>query len=381
MSNVYDVIVLGVGAMGSSALYHLSRRGYRCLGLERFSIPHDRGSSHGATRIIRLAYHEDPCYVPLLRRSYELWRELERASGAHLLHITGSIDAGPSTSQVFEGAQKSCALYDLPCEILTSAELTRRFPGYRLLDDAMALFQPDGGFLTPEACISAYAALSQAHGAELHAEEEVLGWEPWESGVKVETRHGQYQARRLVVAAGAWISQFIPDLKKIAIPERQVLAWFQPSQPGWYSPDKFPVFNIAVDEGRYYGFPMFNGQGIKIGRYHHREEQIEPEELDRECHSEDERVLRQFVERYLQAGDGPTLAMQTCMFTNTPDEHFVIDPLPGCEQVLVVSPCSGHGFKFASVIGEILTDLVEKGETRHDLSRFSMSRFLNPSPE
>lgn len=381
MGGDYDVIVLGVGAMGSAVLYHLAKRGSRCLGLERFTIPHDRGSYHGATRIIRLAYHEHPCYVPLLRRSYELWRELERASGMQLLHITGSIDAGPPTSLVFEGARKSCELYDLPCEVLTCAELSQRFPGYRLPDDALALFQPDGGFLIPEACVSAYSTLAQTHGAELHTEEEVLGWEPSGNGVRVVTRNGQYGAQRLVVAAGPWISQFIPSLKKKAVPERQVLAWFQPRQPRWFAPDKFPVFNVAVPEGRYYGFPIFNSQGIKIGRYHHREEQVEAEELDRECHSEDERVLRLFAERYLSDGDGPTLAMQTCMFTNTPDEHFVIDTLPGHEQVLVASPCSGHGFKFASVIGEILADLAEKGETRHDLSIFSMRRLLDASSQ
>ena len=377
MSPHYDAIVLGVGGMGSAALYHLARRGRRCLGLEQFNIPHDRGSSHGVTRIIRLAYYEHPSYVPLLRRAYELWRELESEAGIRLLHITGSVDAGPPGSPVVEGSLESCRLHDLRHEVLTSRELTARYPGYRLPADTLAIFQPEGGFLLPELCISSHVMLAQAFGAEVHARERVLGWEPDDGGVTVTTDRGRYEADRLIVSPGAWISKLIPALEGKAVPERQVLAWMQPRRPEWFRPDSFPVFNLMVEEGRYYGLPVFGIPGFKSGRYHHRQEQVDPDRNDRECYPLDEQILRQFVERYFPDGAGPTLSLYSCMFTNTPDEHFVIDILPGYPQVAVASPCSGHGFKFASVVGEVLADLADKGTTRHDISLLAMNRLTN----
>lgn len=380
MNKRYEVIVLGVGAMGSAALYHLAKRGRKCLGLEQFNIPNDRGSSHGITRIIRLAYYEHPSYVPLLRRCYELWRELETHAGEGLLHITGSIDAGPPESSVFEGSKRACELHDLQHEVLTSLELTRRFPGYHLPKDTVALFQPDGGFLRPEACVSSHVMLAHAHGAEFRARERVLAWEPDARGVTVTTEHGHYQADRLVVSAGAWISKFVPLLAGKAVPERQVLGWFQPRYPNLFTPAKFPVFNVTVEEGRFYGFPVFGIPGFKFGRYHHRQERVNPDTYDRECYPEDEQVLREFGSRYFPDGCGPVLSMQTCLFTNLPDEHFAVDLLPGYPQVVVASPCSGHGFKFASVMGEVLADLVEKGATRHDISHLRIDRLLQTVP-
>ena len=376
MSDRYDAVVLGVGAMGSAALYHLARRGKRVLGLERFNIPHDRGSSHGVTRIIRLAYYEHPSYVPLLRRAYVLWRELEAKSGVHLLHVTGSVDGGPPGSPIFEGSRRSCELFGLPHDVLTSRELTARFPGYRLPPETLAVLQPDGGFLLPESCISAHVMLAQSHGAEVHARERALGWEPAGTGITVTTDHSQYYADRLIVSAGAWISQFIPELREKAVPERQALGWFQPLRPEWFTPHAFPVFNIAVEEGRYYGFPVFGIPGFKFGRYHHLNETFNPDDPSRECDAQDEQILRRFGERYFPDGCGPVLSMHACIFTNTPDEHFVIDVLPDYPQVVVASPCSGHGFKFASVVGEILADLAEKGDTRHDISLLRLGRFL-----
>lgn len=379
MQDRYEVIVLGLGGMGSAALAHLARRGRRCLGLEQFNIPHDRGSSHGITRIIRLAYYEDPSYVPLLRRAYELWRELEAQSGTRLLHITGSIDAGPPGGGVFEGSLRSCELHGLPHQVLSSHELTGRFPAYRLPADTLVLYQPEGGFLLPEACVSAHVMLAQAHGAEVHGRERVQGWEPDARGVTVTTEAGRYQADRLIVSAGAWISQFIPELQGKAVPERQVLAWLEPRRTQWFQPESFPVFNLVVEEGRYYGFPVFGIPGFKFGRYHHLNQVVDPDQNDRVCHPEDERILRQFAERYFPDGAGPTLSLHSCMFTNTPDEHFVLDVLPGYPQVVVASPCSGHGFKFASVIGEILADLALEGQSRHDISLLRIDRLLQPA--
>jgi sarcosine oxidase len=377
MRRSHDVIVIGLGAMGSAALFHLARRGRRVLGLEQFDVPHDRGSSHGLTRIIRLAYYEHPSYVPLLRRAYELWHELERLAGVTLLQTTGSIDAGPPGSAVVEGSLRSCDLHDLPHEVLTSAELTARFPGYRLPRETVAVLQPQGGFLLPELCISHHLIAAQASGAEVHGQERVVEWEPTPRGVVVTTEHGEYEADKLIVSAGAWIGKLVPQLRDLAVPERQVLAWMQPLRAESFQPERFPVFNLVVDEGRYYGFPVVDILGFKVGRYHHRQEVVDPDTLDRDCHPEDERLLRSFTERYFPDAAGPTTAMQTCMFTNTPDEHFVLDLLPAHPQVIVASPCSGHGFKFASVVGEILADLAISGTTTHDIELHRLARFAS----
>jgi sarcosine oxidase len=372
----YNAIVVGVGGMGSATVYHLARRGKRVLGLERFDIPHDRGSSHGYTRIIRLAYYEDPSYVMLLRRAYELWREIQRHVGEQLLYVTGSIDAGPPDSWVFKGSWQSCIEHDLPHEVLTSTELIERFPGYRLPHDTMALLQPEGGFLTPERCIVSHVMAAQALGAEVHGREQVLNWEPLGEGVRVTTDRDVYEADRLVITAGAWNEHLLGFLSGLAVPERQVLAWFQPERPELFTAERFPVFNLLVDEGRFYGFPVHDVPGFKIGKYHHLEEATDAETVDWEPHRTDEEVLRDCTERYFPAGLGPVMTLATCMFTNTPDKHFIIDLHPDYPQVSFASACSGHGFKFASVIGEIMADLAERGETRHNIELFRLDRFL-----
>lgn len=374
-SKNYDVIVIGVGGMGSAAVYHLARRGRRALGIERYDIPHEQGSSHGHTRIIRLAYYEHPSYVFLLRRAYELWREIQTQAGEQLLHITGSIDAGPPGSWVFEGSWRSCKEHDLPHEVLTGAEMRRRFPAYHLPPETLAVLQPEGGFLLPERCIVNYVMAAQSLGAEIHGREKVLGWEPHLGGVKVTTDYDEYYAEKLIITAGAWASDLLPFLSRLAVPERQVLAWLQPTRPEYFAPERFPVFNLLVVEGRYYGFPQFGVPGFKFGRYHHLEEVVDPDEFDHEPNRRDEQILREFASRYFPDGAGPTMALKGCMFTNSPDKHFIIDLHPEFPQVVIASPCSGHGFKFASVIGEVVADLAERGQTRHDISLFSLDRF------
>jgi sarcosine oxidase len=372
-SSRYDVIVIGVGGMGSATLYYLARRRRKVLGLERYNIPHEMGSSHGITRIIHLAYYEHPAYLPLLRRAYELWRELQQHAGEQLLFLTGSVDAGPPDSPVFEGSRQSCEVYNLPHEVLTAKQLNRRFPGYRLPAETMAVFQPEGGFLMPERCIVAHVVQAQALG-EVHAREPVLGWEPLRDGVRVRTGRAIYEADRLVIAAGAWLSKLVESLAVVAVPERQVLAWFQPRRPALFVPEQFPVFNLLVEEGRFYGLPVYGVPGVKLGRYHHLGEIVDPDRMDRECHPHDEQVLRTFAERYFPEGAGPTMALRACLFTNTPDEHFILDLHPDYPQVAIASPCSGHGFKFCSVVGEIMADLAERGQTQHDISMYRLAR-------
>ncbi len=371
----YDAIVLGVGGIGSAAAYHLARRGRRVLGLERFDVPHRMGSSHGLTRIIRLAYYESPRYVPLLRRAYANWRELERRWGERLLFVTGSIDAGPPDSDVVRGSLASCREHGLAHEVLDGPAVNARFPGYALPGGHAALFQPEGGFVASERAIVAHVVMAQAHGADVRARERVLGWAPsGDGGVRVTTERATYGAERLVVSAGPWIGRFVPELAGAAIPERQVLGWFQPDEPALFAPDRFPVFNALFEEGRFYGLPVWGIPGLKIGRYHHRGEAADPDALERDCTAEDEAVLRQSLRRYFPRADGPVMSMAACMFTNTADEHFVIDTLPSHPQVVVASPCSGHGYKFASVVGEILADLALDGTTPFDLSLFGLAR-------
>jgi sarcosine oxidase len=376
-STHYQAIVAGVGAMGSATLYHLARRGRKVLGLERYDIPHAMGSSHGLTRIIRLAYYEHPAYVPLLRRAYELWRELEKRAGEQLLHITGSIDAAPAGNPVFEGSRRSCEEHGLPHQVLNSAQLSARFPGCQLPSQTLALFQPEGGFLLAERCIVAHVLQAQALGARVHGREQVLSWEPLAEGVRVRTDRGEYTADCLVLTAGAWASKLVPRLKGVAVPERQVLGWFQPFEPDLFAPERFPVFNIWVEEGRYYAFPLFQVPGFKIGCYHHLQEVVDPDGMDRECYRRDEELLRACVSRYFPRANGPTMALKTCMFTNTADEHFILDLHPEYPQVAMAAGFSGHGFKFSSVVGEIMADLAERGQTRHDIGMFRLGRLLS----
>jgi sarcosine oxidase len=361
--------------MGSATLFHLARRGVRVLGLERYDLLHEYGSSHGLTRIIRLAYWEHPGYVALLRRSYQLWRELERLSGERLLHITGSIDGGPANGPVFSGALRSSQQHGLPYEVMDGTELSRRFPGYRLPREIQCLYQPEGGFLLPERCNLAHINAALAVGAQVRYREPVVEWGVTGGHCWVRTLRERYEAGKLVIAAGPWASKLVPELAELAVPERQVLAWLQTSRPERFTPDVFPVFYIELEEGRYYGFPSFLVPGFKFGRYHHRQERVDPDRMNREPDSEDERLLRMFAERYFPDAAGPTLMLKTCLFTNSPDEHFILDLHPNHPEVALAAGFSGHGYKFCSVVGEIMADLAQKGETEHNIGFLGLKRF------
>lgn len=377
----YDAIVIGIGGMGSATIYNLARRGCKTLGLEQCDIPHEIGSSHGISRIIRLAYAEHPNYVPLLRRAYELWRQLENLTGERLLIITGGIDAGVEGSSIITGSLASCALHHLPHEVLDAASLGRRFPGYRLTAEMIAVYQADAGFLLPERCIVSYVEAAHRLGAEIHARERVISWEVGEKRVVVRTERASYSARKLVVTAGAWTGNVVSFLKDVALPERQVLIWTQPLRPESFRLGSFPVFNLEAPEGRFYGFPVYGVPGFKMGRYHHLQEQVDdPDHMDRECHAEDEKVLRAGIRRYFPDADGPTMSMKTCLFTNSPDEHFILDLHPDFPQVAIAAGFSGHGFKFCSVIGELMSELILDGAASLDIDMFRLRRFPHLAP-
>jgi len=324
-----------------------------------------------------MAYFEHPDYVPLLHRSYTLWRELQDEAGEQLLYVTGSIDAGPPDSPTYAGSRASCEMHDLEHQVLTSADLTSQFPAYQLPDDYRAVYQPEGGFVLPERCIVSHVNLAQQQGAEVHGCEQAISWEATGDGVRVKTDHGEYSAQRLVITAGAWASQLTGCLNGVAVPERQVLIWMQPKQPKLFTPQNFPVFNIDSAQGKFYGLPIHGVPGFKFGRWHHLDERVDPDCIDRHPGARDEGILRAFAQQYFPHGAGPTLSMAVCMFTNTADEHFIVDFHPEHSQVVIAAGFSGHGFKFCSVMGEILADLAETGATHFNIEMFKMNRFIN----
>jgi sarcosine oxidase len=373
----YDVIVAGVGAMGAAACWHLARRGQRVLGLDRYDIPNTMGSSHGVNRIIRLAYFENPVYVPLLRRAYALWRETEQLYGEQLLYVTGSLDIGRPDSRLVTGSLASCREHHLPHELLESREVNRRYPGYGIIDGHVAVSQPDGGFVAAERAITAHVSLAIEAGAEIHGCEAITGYDVLGSGgVRVTTARGVYEAARLVIATGGWIGDHVPQLKSKAVTERQVLGWFQPKVPENFRLGRFPVSIWLTDVGHYYQLPTWQVPGFKIGIHRHLREESRIEDLSRVPTPRDEEALRAGLRQCFPDADGPVLSLRVCHYTNTPDEHFVIDTLPGAPSVVIASPCSGHGFKFASVMGEILADMAMNRASKFDLSFFKLNRLL-----
>lgn len=373
----YDVIVAGVGGMGAAACAQLAMRGKRVLGCDRYDIPNAMGSSHGVNRIIRLAYFEHTAYVPILRRAYELWRETEKLAGEQLLYVTGSLDIGEDGSEIIRRSLASCELHKLSHELLSANQVRSRYPGYALPDNYVALHQQDGGFVASERAIVAAANIALKAGAELRAREAMLDFEPIAGGgVRVRTSRATYEAGQLIVTAGAWIGEFIPALRALAVPERQVLGWFHPKKPDLFRLGKFPVSNLKSDIGHFYQFPAWHVPGFKIGLYHHLGEQGPADDLPREPNQADEAALRRGLAAFFPEADGELLALRSCMFTNTPDEHFILDRLPGYPDVIVASPCSGHGFKFSSAIGEILADLASGAKSRFDLTLFSLDRLV-----
>lgn len=373
--DTYDTIVIGVGGMGSATAYHLARRGESVLGLERFDVPHTEGSSHGISRIIRVPQFEDPAYVPLVRRSLELWEQLESGYENQLLYRTGTLDFGPPDSQVFAGSKESCDVHDIDHTVLTGRDLSHRLAGWDVPDGYRAVYQPDGGFLHSEQCIVAHTEAAHAAGARIQARERVIDWEASESGVRVMTDRADYAADRLVTTAGAWTGNLFPALAEYLEPERQVLGWFQPTDPGLFTRANFPVFVADVPEGNYYGFPVFEVPGFKFGKHHHQGETGSPIQVRREPTQEDEELLREFARKYVPAGTGPTMRLASCMYTNTPDREFILDIHPDHANVVVGAGFSGHGFKFASVVGEILADLALDGDSNHPVDLFALSRF------
>ncbi len=374
MQTGFDVIVIGLGAMGSATAYHAARRGARVLGLDAHPRGHKNGSSHGTTRIIREAYFEAPEYVPLVQRAYALWRELEAASGRDLLTITGGLNIGAPESEFVGGARMSAQLHHLPHEELTNIEVAARFPGFRLPEGIVAVYEPTAGILDPEACVFAHLDLAAKHGAAIRHNEAVRGWSSDGDGVRVETEQGVYTGAQLVVTAGPWAGEVLSDLGLPLRVQRIVNVHFAPTAPERFAPERCPVYLMQVPEGDYYGFPALPSEGVKIGR-HDIGEVCTPHTIRRDVDPEEIAMLRDVLDRYLPGAVGDVLWTLTCMYTNTPDRHFILDRHPAHGNVVYGCGFSGHGFKFASAIGEVMADLALDGATRHAIGFLSAARF------
>ena len=372
----YDVIVIGLGGMGSAAAAHLAGRGARVLGLERFGPAHDRGSSHGGSRIIRQAYFEDPAYVPLLRRSYELFEQLEADSGSDLLTITGGLYLGRPDTPTVAGSLRAAQEWDLPHEVLEAAEIRRRFPTFSPTFGEVGLYEAVAGFVRPEATVTAHLELAARRGAELRFEEPALEWAADGDGVRVTTAAGTYTAGRLVICPGAWAPELLADLGVPLTVERQVMYWFQPhGGVAPFTPDRQPVWIHGAEDLQLYGFPAIDGPGGGVkAAFFRRGEVCTPETIDRQVHREEAAFIALQLRALLPTMPDRLLAAVACMYTTTPDQHFVIANHPRHEQVTVACGFSGHGFKFVPVVGEILADLAVDGTTRHPIALFDPHR-------
>ena len=371
-----DVAVIGLGAMGSAALYHLALRGQRVIGLEQATPAHAGGSSHGESRIIRMAYFEHPSYVPLLRSAYAAWRDLEQRTGQRLLTVTGILEAGCPGSQIVSGSLASSQLHDLPHELLTGQQINARFPAFALPADWSGVFQPDGGYLRPELAIETEIAAAKAHGADVRLGSQVRAIDPSGRGVRVTLTDGtRIDAGAAIVAAGPWIGELAPALAPHLKLTRQVLAWFDPARPADVAPGRFPIFILETPDDAVYGFPDIAGTGVKAASHIEGRTLTNAASARQDATATDARQVLDVLEPYVPAAAGPVRAMTTCIYTRTPDQDFILDAMPGHPQILLASPCSGHGFKFSILIGQILADLALTGSTDHDISRFQLARF------
>lgn len=372
-----DVIVLGLGGMGSATAAHLAARGASVLGLERFTPAHDRGSSHGETRMVRQAYFEHPDYVPLLRRAYELFEDLD-GEDPGLLVETGGLMIGDPQSRTVTGTLATAARWDMPCDLLDGVQLRRRFPTFSVPDDVVGVFERRAGFVRPERTVRAHLGHAGRCGADLRFGEQALSWSADEGGVEVRTDHGTHHADRLVVTAGAWAPHLLADLGLPLVVERQVMFWFDlVGDPSRFAVEQHPVFLWEQPDGmQLYGFPAVDGPrgGLKTAWFR-RGAPTDPDHLDREVHEPEIAAMRSALERCLPGAAGAFRRGVACLYTTTPDEHFVVALHPQHPNVAVGAGFSGHGFKFVPVVGEILAELALTGTTTHPIELFDPARF------
>ena len=382
-----DVVVVGLGAMGSATLSQLARRGARVIGIDRFVPPHDLGSSHGESRITRQAVAEGDEYVPFVLRSHEIWRELEAETGDSLLLPIGGLLLGRErgTSAEHHGqpdfVRRTIAVarrHRIEHELMEATEIGKRFPQFRLAGDEVGYYEPGAGVLRPERCVAAHLGRARAHGATIRTGETVVRVTPGPSDVEVTTDAATYSAAVAVITTGAWLPALLggPFAKLLRV-YRQVLYWFAPEDAPAFTPDRFPIFIWIHGDGAneyFYGFPMLS-DGIKLATEQFAET-VGPDRVPRDVSAaEITAMYERHVRDRLPGVSGRCLRSATCLYTTTPDSRFIIDRHPDAERIIVASPCSGHGFKHSAAIGEAIAELVVTGRSRFDLTPFSLARF------
>lgn len=387
MSGDAQVIVVGLGAVGSAALLSLASRGVSCIGIDRFDPPHDRGSSHGLSRLIRLCYYEHPDYVPLLHESYRLWQELQSRSGSRLLDITGGLYIGRPQDPFVSGSLETARQRGLAHDMLIASELRRRFPSIHVFNDEVAFYEPTTGVLYPERCIAASLHLAEASGARVLRHTRVRAWSDSGTGVIVHAGEDRIRADAVILCAGAWTSALVPELSTSLTVTRQILAWFEPKNPELLKSAVLPSWAVSRHDGAaHYGFPLMKpdggetpgGDGFKIA-LHATGHRIDPETHRSLADIAEVEELRRFLTlRFPEAFDDHPrlLSARACMYTNTPDHHFLIDQHPESSRVVVVSACSGHGFKMSSAIGTAAADLALHGATPMPITFLSWRKCL-----
>jgi sarcosine oxidase len=370
-----DVIVLGLGAMGSAAAQHLAKRGVRVIGFDAFEQGHSHGASHGHSRIVRQAYHEAPDYVPLIKRAYDLWHELEAASGEKLLYINGGLIIGQPDGRTVRGTILSAEQHGLPYERLSQADIAARYPGFQLHDDLIAVLEPNAGHVRAAVGLRVIQDEAVKEGAMLRFGERIDRWTEDANGVTVETAQGTYRADRLVIMPGPWSNDILGDLGIRFDVQRVVNAHFRPKRPELYVEEECPIFSLLVPEGHFYGMPGEPELGVKIGKHDHLPS-CTPETVRREIDDSEIDLLRAVLDRYVPFAGGAEIARLTCLYTMSPDKHFIVDKHPHHDRVTIGCGFSGHGFKFTPVIGEILADLALNGRTDHPIAFLSAERFV-----
>lgn len=375
MSQHVDYLVVGLGGMGSSALYHLARRGLKVLGIEQFGIAHDRGSSHGETRIIRKAYFEHPNYIPLLQRAYELWSELEQESGSLLFVPCGLMVAGPSEGEVIQGVHLASRLYGVDVEKVSTEEAAQRFSGFQIPPGFEVTYESEAGFLFVEECVRAHIECAITRGAQVCLNENINAISISDDLIDVRTNTQHYTASQMIVTAGAWSSSCLQELNLPLQVVRKLLFWNRVKQPVYNLDAKNGGFFFDMPEGEFYGFPSLDGETVKLAEHSGGEVITDPGNLNRELLANDADAISRFVRQVMPELEPTPIRHGTCMYTKTPDGHFIIDRHPRNERVVYGAGFSGHGFKFASVIGEVLADLVTEGSTACPVDFLSANRF------
>jgi sarcosine oxidase len=377
MANTFDVIVVGLGGMGAAASGELARRGLRVLGLDQLSPGHDQGSSHGHTRIIRTAYFEHPDYVPLVRRAFTAWQDLQQQHNTLLLHPCDLLSIAQPDSSLLLGVLASAQQHQVPVESLSNAELRQRYPAFHFDEPYLGVIERAAGVLLVDDCVRLLHQTARTHGAQLHFSEPVLSWSASPQEVIVQTTQGEYRAASLVLTTGPWAARLLGPVAASLHLMRQVTFWFQHAAGPAFASEDFPIFIADIPEGHVYGLPALDARGVKIARHYGAPLLDDPDEVKREVGEEDEAPVRTFVQRHLPAMAGPASQSAVCIYTLTPDHHFLIDHHPDHANVAFAVGFSGHGFKFAPVVGEILADLIQHGQTTLPSSLFRWQRLTS----